>query len=289
MMDSRTPQVLRQPNAGNGWAALSPRTMIASVLTHWRLILRMARRELEGRFKGSRLGILWVILQPLLMLAVYTFAFGVVLQARWGQEETGSPWEYALFLFTGLLIFNVFAEVVGRAPTLMLENTSYIKNMVFPTEILPIVTLLVGLFNFVIGFVVLMVLYVLQRGVPPVTTFLVWLPLVPLCLFTMGLAWFLSALGVYLRDLKQLVAILIPTLMFLSPLFYPVSVLPETVRPAIMLNPLAAIIESMRDLVFFGRLPDMPMYLAGVIASAVIAWLGFIWFVKTRRGFADVV
>lgn len=288
-MENKTPRVLRQSNAENGWATLSPKSMLMSVYTHRQLILRMARRELEGRFKGSRLGILWVILQPLLMLAVYTFAFGVVLQARWGQEASGSPWEYALFLFTGLLIFNVFAELVARAPSLMLENTSYIKNMVFPTEILPVVGLLVALFNFAVGFVVLMVLYLAQRGLPPMTTLLVALPLLPLCLFTLGLAWFFSALGVYVRDLRQIVAILIPALMFLSPLFYPISILPEAVRPIIMLNPLAAIIESMRELVFYGRLPDWRSYLIGVAASAAVAWLGYIWFVKTRRGVADVV
>jgi lipopolysaccharide transport system permease protein len=288
-MESQTPRVLHQSTAESGWATLSPKSMLTSVYTNRQLILRMARRELEGRFKGSRLGILWVILQPLLMLAVYTFAFGVVLQARWGQDSSGSPWEYALFLFTGLLVFNVFAEVVGRAPALMLENTSYIKNMVFPTEILPVVALLVALFNFAVGFVVLIVLYLVQRGLPPLTSLFIVLPLLPLGLFTLGLAWFFSALGVYVRDLRQLVAILIPALMFLSPLFYPVSILPETVRPFIMLNPLAPIIESMRDLVFFGRMPEWRSYLIGVAGSAFIAWLGFIWFVKTRRGFADVV
>lgn len=288
-MESQTPRVLRQSNAEDGWVTLSPKSMLTTVYKHRQLILRMTRRELEGRFKGSRLGILWVILQPLLMLGVYTFAFGVVLQARWGQEASGSPWEYALFLFTGLLVFNVFAELVSRAPSLMLENTSYIKNMVFPTEILPVVSLLAALFNFAIGFAVLMVLYLAQRGLPPMTTLLVALPLLPLCLLTLGLSWFLSALGVYVRDLRQLIAIVIPALMFLSPLFYPVSILPEAVRPAIMLNPLAPIIESMRELVFYGRLPNWGSYLLGVAASAAVAWLGYIWFVKTRRGFADVV
>ena len=288
-MESQTPRVLRQSNAEDGWATLSPKSMLTTVYKHRQLILRMTRRELEGRFKGSRLGILWVILQPLLMLGVYTFAFGVVLQARWGQEASGSPWEYALFLFTGLLVFNVFAELVSRAPSLMLENTSYIKNMVFPTEILPVVSLLAALFNFAIGFAVLMVLYLVQRGLPPITTLLVALPLLPLCLLTLGLSWFLSALGVYVRDLRQLIAIVIPALMFLSPLFYPVSILPEAVRPIIMLNPLAPTIESMRELVFYGRLPNWGSYLLGVAASAAVAWLGYIWFVKTRRGFADVV
>lgn len=288
-MESKTPRVLRQANAEGGWAGVTPIAMLSTIWTHRRVILRMAGRELESRFKGSRLGFLWVILQPLLMLGVYTFAFGVVFQARWGQESSGSPWEYALFLFTGLLIFNVFAEVVSRAPSLMLENTSYIKNMVFPIEILPVVSLLVALFNFAVGAVVLMILFVVQRGLPPLTVVLFWIPLVPLSLFSLGLAWFFSALGVYLRDLRQLIAIIIPALMFLSPLFYPISILPETIRPYIMLNPLAAIIETMRELVFYGRLPDPALYLIGLAGSAVIAWMGFIWFMKTRKGFADVI
>lgn len=288
-MESKTPRVLRQANAEGGWAGVTPHAMLSTIWTHRRVILRMAGRELESRFKGSRLGFLWVVLQPLLMLGVYTFAFGVVLQARWGQESSGSPWEYALFLFTGLLIFNVFAEVVSRAPSLMLENTSYIKNMVFPIEILPVVSLLVALFNFAVGAVVLMILFVVQRGLPPLTVVLFWIPLVPLSLFSLGLAWFFSALGVYLRDLRQLIAIIIPALMFLSPLFYPISILPETIRPYIMLNPLAAIIETMRELVFYGRLPDPALYLIGLAGSAVIAWMGFIWFMKTRKGFADVI
>ena len=253
------------------------------------LILRMSRREMESRFRGSRLGLAWVVLQPLLMLAVYTFAFGVVFQARWGQGNSSSPWEYALCLFSGLLIFNVFSEVVGRAPTLMLENTGYIKNIVFPIEILPVVTLVVAFFNFAIGVVVMFVLYLAQRGLPPQTVVLMFLPLLPLGLFTLGLGWFLAALGVYLRDLRQIVGILIAALMFLSPLFYPVSALPETVRPIILLNPLASIIESMRDLVFFGRMPHWGNYLAGLAASVVVAWLGFIWFARTRKGFADVI
>lgn len=280
-------QGLHSPMTAQADASIG--AMLRSVYGHRVLILRMARRELESRFRGSRLGLAWVVLQPLLMLAVYTFAFGVVLKARWGQDASDSPWDYAIFLFAGLLVFNVFAEVVSRAPTLMLENIGYIKNIVFPIEIIPVTNIIVAIFNFVVGFVILFLLHLAVRGLPSLTTLLIFLPVIPLILFTAGLAWFLSALGVYIRDLRQIVGILLTTVMFLSPLFYPLSILPEGIRFFIALNPLASIIESMRDLVFFGRLPEWHTYLIGLVASIAVAWLGFAWFVKTRRGFADVV
>lgn len=286
-MNNPTPQNMHQPAIGK--SSISPIAMVQSLFTHRVLIFRMARRELESRFRGSRLGLSWVVLQPLLMLAVYTFAFGIVLQAKWGQDTSGSPWDYALFLFIGLLAFNVFAEVVGRAPSLMLENTGFIKNMVFPTEILPVVTIVVAFFNFAVGFVILLLLFLLQRGLPSPTTVLIVLPLVPLCLLSLGLGWFMAALGVYLRDLRQIVGILIATLMFLSPLFYPLSALPADVRPIISLNPLASIIETMRDVMFFDRMPDWQSYGVAVVISFGIAWLGYAWFIKTRKGFADVL
>lgn len=278
---------MHQPSIGK--TSISPISMLRSLVTHRVLILRMARRELEARFRGSRLGLLWIVLQPLLMLVVYTFAFGIILRARWSQDTSGSPWDYALFLFIGLLAFNVFSEIVGRAPTLMLENTGFIKNMVFPTEILPVVTVVVAFFNFGVGFIILLLLHLIQRGLPAPTTVLIFLPLIPLGFLGLGLGWFLSALGVYLRDLRQIVGILIAALMFLSPLFYPLSTFPEQVRLVISLNPLATIIETMRDFVFFNRMPDWQSYGLGVMTSFGIAWLGYAWFIKTRKGFADVI
>jgi lipopolysaccharide transport system permease protein len=286
-MDNYEPNALHNPLVAQSNASLT--VMMRSLYQNRILILRMARRELESRFRGSRLGVAWIVLQPLLMLAVYTFAFGVILKARWGQDSSDSPWDYALFLFTGLLVFNVFAEVVTRAPTLMLENISYIKNMVFPTEIIAVSNILVAIFNFFVGFIILMVLYVCVRGIPPVTTLFIFLPLIPLIFFTMGLAWFLSALGVYIRDLRQIVGIAVTAIMFLCPLFYPLSILPDGIRSMIALNPLASIIEAMRDLVFYGRLPQWQSYGISFVASMLVAWLGYAWFIKTRKGFSDVV
>jgi lipopolysaccharide transport system permease protein len=272
-----------------GRASIAPTAIARLLVCNRALISRLARRELEARYRGSRLGVTWIVLMPLLMLAVYTFAFGFVLQARWGQSGEASPGSYALFLFSGLVVFNLFAETVARAPGLLLENVSYIKKMMFPLEILPVVAVLVALVNAAIGFALLLVMHLVLQGPPPVTAALVLVPLVPLVLLVLGATWFLAALGVYLRDLRQAVGVGVNALMFLSPVFYPLSLLPDNIRQIVQLNPLAPIIETTRDLVFFGVRPDWPAYGIATMASAAIAWLGFAWFAKTRRGFADVV
>ena len=280
-----SPLVIRDP----GRASVHPAAMITSLIRHRQLIVQLTGRELAGRFRGSWLGPLWLGLQPLFMLAVYTFALGYVLKARWGEASNDSPLTYALFLYTGLLTFSIFAETVSRAPTILLENTSFIKKMLFPIEILPVVPLAAALVNFVIGFGILLILRMIIAGPPPLTALLVPLPLIPLVLLTLGLSWFLAALGIFLRDLRQLISVTVSALLFLSPIFYPLSILPDWIRPIMALNPLAPIVGTMRDLLFFGRLPDWWTFGLSVAFCALVAWLGFVWFNKTRRGFADVL
>lgn len=272
-----------------GRAPIRPDAMLASLIANRKLIARLTARDLASRFRGSWLGPIWLGLQPLFMLAVYTFALGYVLRARWSEAGSDSPLIYALFLYTGLLTFSLFSETIARAPGLLLENVSYIKKMRFPIEILPVVPLVAALINFAIGFIILIVLNLLIAGPPPVTALLVPLPLIPLILLTLGLSWLLAALGVFLRDLRQIIGVLVTALLFLSPVLYPMSILPEWIRPVMALNPLAPIVTTMRDLVFFGRLPDWQSYAVSVLFCAVIAWLGFAFFNKTRRGFADVL
>ncbi|WP_431857381.1 ABC transporter permease [Azospirillum sp.] len=265
-----------------------PLALFRTAWRHRSLILRLARREIDARYRGSVLGIVWAVINPLLMLAVYTFVFTVVFQARWGAAGTGSV-EFALLLFSGLVLFTVFSDGVNRAPGLLLENVSYIKKVVFPLEILPLVTLVVALFNAAIGFAILLVFYAAALGLPPLTVLLLPLVLLPLCLMTLGISWFLASAGVFLRDIRQVVGVAVTVLMFLSPIFYPLTAVPERFRGLIHLNPLTPILEQSKDLLFWGRVPAPLEWGVATLAAWGVAWLGYAWFMKTRRGFADVV
>lgn len=268
--------------------SISPREMTASLWRNRGLIKALVRREVLGRYRGSFMGILWSFFNPVFMLAVYTFVFSVVFKARW-SGGTESRTEFALVLFAGLIVFNLFAECVNRAPGLILANVNYVKKVVFPLEILPWVALGSALFHGLISLGVWLLAHCILFGVPHATVLFLPLIALPLVLFIMGLAWGLAALGVYLRDVSQFIGIVTTTLMFLSPIFYPVDALPEAYRGLLYLNPLTPAIEQTRDVLFWGRSPDFAMLLIYLLASAAIAWLGFAWFQKTRKGFSDVL
>lgn len=265
-----------------------PFALFQTAWHHRALILRLTRHEIDARYRGSMLGIVWALLTPLLMLAVYTFVFTVVFQARWGTAGSNST-EFALLLFSGLVLFNIFSECLNRAPGLLLENVSYIKKVVFPLEILALVTLAVALFNAAIGLAILLVFYVAALGLPPATALLLPIVVAPLCLLTLGVSWFLASAGVFLRDIRQVVGVAVTVLMFLSPIFYPLTAVPERFRALIHLNPMTAILEQSKDLLFWGRIPSPLEWLVATLAAWGCAWLGYLWFMKTRRGFADVV
>ena len=262
--------------------------MIGSFWRHRGLIYASARREVIGRYRGSVLGLLWSFFNPLLMLAVYAFVFGVVFKSRW-NPTSDSKTEFALVLFAGLVVFNLFSECINRAPSLVLANPNYVKKVVFPLEILPLVTLLSALYHMVISLGVWLAAYIVFFGVPHRTILLFPLIIAPYGLFIMGLSWIFASLGVFLRDVSQFIGVAVMTLMFLSPVFYPVSALPEGSRDLLYLNPLTPVIEMTRDVLFWGTVPDLPLLGVCWVASGVIAWLGFIWFQKTRQGFADVL
>jgi lipopolysaccharide transport system permease protein len=222
------------------------------------------------------------------MLTVYTFVFSVVFKARWGAGSD-SKTEFALILFAGLIVFNLFSECILKAPTVILSNVNYVKKVIFPLEILPWVILGSAMFHALISIGVWLVAYMILFGLPHPTALLLPLILLPLPLFIMGLTWALASLGVYLRDVSQFIGIFTTVLMFLSPIFYPTSALPEDYRHLLLLNPLTIVIEQVRDVLFWGRVPDLLGYSAGLVGAAFIAWLGFSWFQKTRKGFADVL
>jgi lipopolysaccharide transport system permease protein len=268
--------------------SIAPSEILRSLWRNRSLIRSLVSREVAGRYRGSFMGILWSFFNPIFMLLVYTFVFSVVFKARW-NSGSDSKTEFALVLFAGLLVFNLFSECFNRAPTLILSNVNYVKKVVFPLEILPWVILGSALFHTAISLLVWLMAYVVFMGAPQITV--LWLPLVllPLLLFIMGTSWALAALGVYLRDVSQLTGMVTTMLLFLSPIFYPASALPDKYRQILYLNPITPSIEMMRDVLYWGKSPNFALLTGSIALAAIIAWLGFAWFQKTRKGFADVL
>lgn len=266
----------------------SPLALLKSLIANHELVQSMVKREIVGRYRGSVMGLMWSFFNPVLMLSVYTFVFSVVFKARW-QGGSDSKTEFALIVFSGLMIFNLFAESINRAPTLVLGNVSYVKKVVFPLELLTLITFGSAAFHFLISFVVWLVFFLVFFGMPPLTIF--WLPiiLIPLVLNTLGLSWFLASLGVYVRDVAQFVSVFLTVLMFLSPIFYPIASLPNEYHWFMNLNPLTLVVEQARGAMIFGRSINVADWLLQTALSSLIACLGFYWFQKTRRGFADVI
>lgn len=268
-----------------------PATPIEMADCLWRnrsLIYASTKREVLGRYRGSVFGLLWSFFNPLFMLTVYTFVFSEVFKARWNAGSE-SKTEFALVLFAGLLVFNLFAECINRAPGYILSNPNYVKKVVFPLEVLPFVGLLSAVYHMLISLGVWLVAYLLLVGLPHATVSLLPLVILPFALFIMGLSWALASLGVFLRDVSQFIGVVVTTLMFLSPIFYPASALPETYRHILYLNPITPVIEMTRDVLYWGKPPDFTMLGLYWLTTGVIAWLGFAWFQKTRKGFADVI
>lgn len=268
----------------------SPLAIATSFWRNRQLIWQMTKREVVGRYRGSVMGIAWSFFHPILMLSVYTFVFSVVFKTRWaggGAEE--SKTEFAIILFTGMIVHSLFAECVNRAPGLILSNVNYVKKVIFPLEILPWVALGSALFHTAVSLTVLLLFFFALNFYLPWT--LIFLPLVlfPLLLVIIGAAWFLASIGVFLRDVGQTIGIVTTILMFLSPIFYPVSALPPEYQTLLLINPLTFIIEQTRNVAIWGALPDFVGVAWYALAGFGVAWTGFIWFQKTRNGFADVL
>ena len=266
----------------------SPASMLRSLWGNRELIVQMARREVIGRYKGSLMGLMWSFLNPVFMLAVYSFVFSVAFKARWsGGNE--SQTQFAVVLFSGMIVHALFAEVLNRAPGIILGNVNYVKKVVFPLEILTVVSLCAALFHALVSLLVLLVAFSMMNGFIHWTMIFAPLVLLPLMILSLGFGWMLSSLGVFVRDIGQLIVVLTSALMFLSPVFYPVSALPETVQPWLQLNPLTFIIEQTREVLIWGRLPDWKGLTIYFVGASIFAWLGYFWFQKTRKGFADVL
>jgi lipopolysaccharide transport system permease protein len=263
------------------------RALFRTLRDHRHLLLRLVRRDIAGRYKGSAGGIGWAVLTPLVMLGVYLFVFGVVFNPRRGGTVADLT-DFGLSLFCGVVVFSMFSECVTRSNTSVVGQPNFVKKVVFPIEILPLVTVGSALFHLAIGIGLVLLALLSMRTLSPMALLLP-LTLLPLVLLCMGLAWLVAALAVYLRDIGQLSGLLVSMLMFLSPVFYPISAVPESVRPLMQWNPLTIPIEVTRGVLLNGKPPPWLPWAVHAIGCFAIAWLGFAFFQKTRKGFADVL
>lgn len=269
-----------------------PASLISLVSSLWhnrQLIGQMTKREVVGRYKGSAIGLLWSFFNPILMLVMYTIVFTVVFKARWGVGGDETKAQFAVLLFVGMIVHTLFAEVLNRAPGLILGNVSYVKKIVFPLEILPAISMGAALFHSLVSLLVLLIAFVIFNGYLNWTAIFIPLVLLPLVILTLGLAWALASLGVFLRDVTQPIGMVMTLFLFASPVFYPITALPEDIRPWLMLNPLTFVIEQARAVLIFEQMPDWVGLAIYSLASVVIGWIGYAWFQKTRKGFADVL
>ena len=220
---------------------------------------------------------------------MYTFVFSVIFKSRWGVGGEESKTQFAVLLFVGMIVHGLFAEVLNRAPSLILSNANYVKKVVFPLEILPVITMGAALFHSLISLGVMLAAFALFNGYLHWTVVFTPLVLLPLVILILGLAWMLASLGVFLRDVGQTIGIITMVMMFLAPVFYPVTAVPEEFRPWIMANPLTFIIEQAREVLIWGRLPVWAGLGIYTLTATTVAWAGYAWFQKTRKGFADVL
>lgn len=274
---------------GGGLGLLNPAAMLRNLWRHRELIAQFTRREVEGRYRGSFLGIIWSFLTPLVMLLIYTFVFGVIFQARWSQARGASLNEFAVILFAGLITFTIFSECVTRAPGLVVAVPNYVKKVVFPLEILPVSVLGAALFHAGVSAIILLAAHLLSGGALHATLALLPLVLLPLLLLTLGLSWILASLGVFIRDIGNLTALLVQILFFLTPIFYTAEAVPEPYRSLLLLNPLGGVIGDVRRVALWGEPPAWGGLALSLPLSLIVAIVGYAWFMQTKKAFADVL
>ncbi|WP_243039092.1 ABC transporter permease [Dyella sedimenti] len=265
------------------WYLLAP---LSVLLQNRSLYVRLVSRDVELRYKGSMLGVVWSMINPLALLAVFSFVFGVVMRARWG--ESGSV-NFSLLIYSGLVLFILLSDVINKAPLLIIQNSNYVKKVVFPLEVLPAVTVGSALVNLALALLILLVGQLWFGGGITWTWLLLPVVLAPFVMMNLGLVFFLSSLGVYLRDIAQLTGIVVMVLMYMSPILYPVSMVPEEYRPWLSLNPLSIPVSALREITLYGQMPDWAALGIYALVSYVMLIAGFWWFHRTKNGFADVI
>ncbi len=261
--------------------------MFATLLKHRSLVFELTKREFSGRYRGSFGGIIWSFVQPLFLLSVYTIAFGVILKARWGFS--GGTRDYALMLFAGLIIFNTFSECLIKSTSLITNNPNFVKKVVFPLELLPVITVFTALIHGLIGVVVWFLGYALLFGIPHLS--IIFFPVILVCFLPilLGTGWLLAALGVIVKDINQLTGMLNHCLLFLTPIFYGIEAAPPVIQNLLILNPLTFIVEQFRLVLFYGQMPALKGLAVYFALACLFAWLSLTIFKRLRPAFADMV
>ena len=265
--------------------------MLSSVRRHWRLIVSLTRRDLAERFQGSLLGPLWYFITPAILILTYTLVFGIVFKVRMPFARAGqsSNIDFGLFLFSGLLIFTVFSDVVSRSTSLVVSKPNFVKKVVFPLEVLSVVTVLSALAGGLLSFALLLIAALVLTGGLAATSVLYPIALLLMVPMLVGLSWFLAALGTYVRDVAQIIGLLLTVVLFLSPVFTPLSAFPEAVRAYLLLNPVSIPIELGHLTFFLHETPPIGAAAAYLASALLVMSLGWAFFQKTRTGFADVL
>jgi len=259
-----------------------------SFIEHPSLLWEMTKRDVLGRYRGASFGLLWALLSPFLMLCVYTIAFGFVLKSKW-PHAVDSKANFALILYVGLIVHGFFAECLVRSPQLVLGNPNFVKRVIFPLDVLPWSMILSATFHALVNMLVFVILHTITAGPPPLTVILFPIVLLPLIVLAAGVAWFLASLGVYLRDVNQIMGVVAAALLFLSSAIVPLDALPERYHLLFRLNPLTFIIDQARNVALWGVAPDWAGLGIYAAISVVVMYLGCAWFRATRAGFADVI
>ncbi|CAG0969459.1 Teichoic acid translocation permease protein TagG [Phycisphaerales bacterium] len=271
-------------------ALLSPTRLASNLWRHRDLIGQFAMRFFHLRHRGTHLGVVWALVLPLLMMVVYTAVFNFILSARYSLTGEETPSQFAVHLFCGLTVFTVFSESLVRSCVLVMENPAYVKKVVFPVEILPVSQLFAALMFSGIGLVLTIIGTVVFFGRIPWTVVLIPLVMLPMVAMTLGLSWFLASLGVFLRDITNIITILVSqVLIFVTPVFYSLERLPEPWREIASFNPLAPIVDGARKVIVMGEQPDWTALGAVLVVGLACMQMGYAWFMKSKRGFADVL
>ena len=292
--DARSLYVLSSAvrSSGDGvrwYRYLNPVGPFYNLYLHRNLLRQFVRREVASRYEGSYLGIALSLVEPLLLLTMYTFVFSFILKLRWASHPEATQATFAVMLFPGLIAYFFLAECVNHAPILITAHPNYVKKVVFPLEVLLASTVGSALFQGMVSVVILLAGEVLILGTIPPTIVLLPVVLLPLIALCLGLSFFLASVGVYIRDSATVIRVAVQVLFHLTPIYWQMEAVPEAARPFLRLNPLAEIVESFRRVLVWNQLPNWGSWLAVTVASGVILLLGYTWFMKTKAGFADVL